>query len=76
MRAAAACLLACLLLPSQTTLANTASAPAVDCKKTEEPQRGKRVLQNQAAGRALDKSPLSIGLARRAKNKHLDDKGC
>ncbi len=75
MRAAIACLLACLFLPSQTTLANTASAP-VDCKKTEEPQRGKRVLQNQAAGRALDKSPIAIGLARRAKNKHLDDKGC
>ncbi|RMD00425.1 hypothetical protein EAY64_04935 [Aquitalea palustris] len=71
-----ALLAASSLLLGEMALANGASAPAVDCPKAEQAARGKRILQNQAIGRALDKNPIAIGLTRRAKNKQLDADGC
>lgn len=69
-------IVAASLLLGESALADSASAPALDCPKAEQPARGKRILQNQAIGRALDKNPIAIGLTRRAKNKHLDADGC
>ncbi|POZ60188.1 hypothetical protein [Chromobacterium alticapitis] len=37
-----------------------------------EPRLGRRVLENQALGRALDKKPLGIAVIRRAGDKRQD----